>query len=163
MDDGTDGKILKYCEDCQKNLQRRQEPQHPEYRGEPLHPCVLFHNGWHCSPMAEFSGSVAELPKVGAELHLATPGLLPGGRSLGRNECRSRWLAQRRPTGYKSRTGTLCDWRTHRTHRGRGPRLPASAKTCRRQGLSWSPHVKRGLQQSDRPSDQAAHRPLTIE
>jgi hypothetical protein len=77
MDDGTDGKILKYCEDCQKNLRRRQEPQHPEYRGEPLHLCVLYHEGWHCSPMAEFSGSVAELPKVRAEPLSATPGLLP--------------------------------------------------------------------------------------
>ena len=54
------------------------------------HLCVLFREVWHCSPMAEFSGFVAELHKVRAEPHSATPGLLPGGPSLGRNECRSR-------------------------------------------------------------------------
>ena len=80
-------------------LQRREESQDCEYRREPVHPCVLFPEGRHCSPMAEFSGFVLELPKVRAEPHSTTPGLLPGCRTLGRNECRSRWSAQKRPTG----------------------------------------------------------------
>ena len=43
-----------------------QKSQRREYRREPLHPCVLFREGGPCSPMAEFSGSVAEQPKVRA-------------------------------------------------------------------------------------------------
>jgi hypothetical protein len=44
-----------------RHLQRRQEAQHREYSSEPVHPCLLFRERWHCSPRAELSGFVAEL------------------------------------------------------------------------------------------------------
>jgi Staphylococcal nuclease homologue len=50
---------------------------------QPVPPWEWRKRSRHCSPMAEFSGFVAEFPQVRAEPHSATPGSLPGGRSLG--------------------------------------------------------------------------------
>jgi hypothetical protein len=71
--------------------------------GQPVPPREWRKRSSHFSPVAEFSGCVAELSKVRADPHSTKPGLMPGGHSLGRKVeyRRFRWSAQRRPTGYK--------------------------------------------------------------